>query len=336
VLEVAINGPGQMGIQSRTVTPDVVVVTAIANDHWRSFGSREATRDEKADILRPLPQAALVVANADDQHVRWMATQTRARVILAGEAADAEVRATDVALNWPHGMRFTINIDTEARQVQTRLVGRHMVFPALAAIVVARHEGVALDEAIRRVAAVEATPGRMQLMPLTSGAFALRDDFKASKDSFAAAFETLPEIPARTKIGVIGEIAEEMGADDYREIGAASAFLDRVMFVGTGKHLGSFRSGATKAGMAHEKVERVNDAHEALELLRHDLQPEDLVFIKGRWQQALGRVGLALAGRDVQCRADPCPFKRMLCDVCPYLESKPPFTGLPGRSGAAS
>ena len=57
-----------------------------------------------------------------------------------------------------------------------------------------------------------------------------------------------------------------------------------------------------------------------------DLQPGDLVFIKGRWQQALGRVGLELAGRDVRCKADPCPFKRMLCDICPFLEQD--FHGL--------
>ena len=56
------------------------------------------------------------------------------------------------------------------------------------------------------------------------------------------------------------------------------------------------------------------------------------VLIKGRWQQALGRVGLALAGRDVQCRADPCPFKQMLCDICPFLER--PFTGVPGSDSA--
>jgi hypothetical protein len=23
---------------------------------------------------------------------------------------------------------------------------------------------------------------------------------------------------------------------------------------------------------------------------------------------------------NVQCRADPCPLKRMICDVCPHLE----------------
>ena len=332
VLEVAISGRGQMRIQARTVRPDIVVVTAIARDHWQSFGTLEVTRDEKADILRPLPATATVVANADDEHVRWMTTQTRARVILAGEAADAHVRVTDVTLNWPHGMAFSVTIDGQTRRVQTKLVGRHMVFPALAAIVVAHHEGVALDEAIRRVENVTPTPGRMQLMPLTSGAFALRDEFKASEDAFEAAFATVAQVPAKRKIGVIGQIAEETGHDAYRTIGRQAAFLDRVVFVGSSKNMQTFRAAAVKEGLAHDAIELAHDAHEALDMVRGDVGENDLVFIKGRWQQALGRVGLALAGRDVTCRADPCPFKRMLCDVCPYLESEPPFTGLGTRS----
>jgi UDP-N-acetylmuramoyl-tripeptide--D-alanyl-D-alanine ligase len=333
VVEVAIARRGEMRQLARTVQPNVVVVTAIARDHWQSFGTLEVTRDEKANILRPLPPTAIVVANADDHHVRWMTTQTRARVVLAGEAADAQVRATDVTLDWPHGMRFNVEVDGQSLPATTRLMGRHMVFAALSAIAVGYLEGVPLEEAIWRVATVEPTPGRMQTMVLTNGAFALRDDFKASVDAFDAAFATLAEIPAARRIGVIGEIAEETGQQDYRDVGAKSAFLDRVVFVGSGKHYQAFRLGTRSGGLSTEHVERVRNAHEALDVLRGGLGPGDVVFIKGRWQQALGRVGLALAGRQVQCQADPCPFKRMLCDVCPFLEQ--PFTGLPERGSQA-
>jgi UDP-N-acetylmuramoyl-tripeptide--D-alanyl-D-alanine ligase len=330
VVEVAIGGKGEMSTLSRTVRPDVVVVTAIARDHWQSFGTLEVTRDEKANILRPLPPTALVVANADDSHVRWMTTQTRARVVLAGEAADAEVRATDVTLDWPRGMRFNVEVDGKVRPASTRLVGRHMVFAALSAICVGYLEDVPLDETIARVAAVEATPGRMQTMAVAGGGYALRDDFKATEDAFDAAFATLAEIPAGRRLAVIGEIAEETGSQAYRDVGGKAAFLDRILFVGSTKHHRAFRSGAKSAGMAAERIERVANAHAAIDALRGEIGPTDVVFIKGRWQQALGRVGLALAGRDVQCRADPCPFKRMLCDVCPFLEQ--PFDGLPGQA----
>jgi UDP-N-acetylmuramoyl-tripeptide--D-alanyl-D-alanine ligase len=256
-----------------------------------------------------------------------MTTQTRARVVLVGESDDAQIRARDVVLDWPHGMRFNVEVDGQVHPASTRLVGRHLVFVALAAIAVGYLEGVPLDQAITRVAAVEPTPGRMQTMQLTSGAVALRDDFKASVDAFDAAFATLAEIPATRRVAVIGEIAEETGQQDYRDVGAKSAFIDRVLFVGSGKHFQAFRSGARSGGMPEDRIERVASAQDALEVLRHELAPGDVLFIKGRWQQALGRVGLALAGRKVRCTVDPCPFKRMLCDVCPLLDQ--PFAGLP-------
>jgi UDP-N-acetylmuramoyl-tripeptide--D-alanyl-D-alanine ligase len=316
-----------MRLQASTVRPNIVVVTAIAGDHWQSFHTLEATRHEKAEILRTLPKNGVAIVNADDPNVRWMATQTKARVILIGESPDAEIRATDIELDWPNGNRFVVHIGSESHLVTTRLVGRHMVFPALAAITVAHVEGLALDKAIEALATFAPTPGRMQTMELESGAYALRDEFKASEDAFAAAFKTVAEIPAPRRIAVIGEITEETGRQAYRVVGAqAGAIVDRVIFVGSGKNLRSLRSGATSAGMEHDQVTHVRHSWEATALLRDELQPGDVVFIKGRWQQALGRVGLALAGRDVRCKADPCPFKRMLCDVCPFLEQD--FAGL--------
>jgi UDP-N-acetylmuramyl pentapeptide synthase len=326
VLELGIATFGEMRAFGSSVRPQVAVVTAVAGDHWRSFKTLEVTRNEKADIVRALPRNGVAVLNADDPNVRWMATQTRARVILAGEAADAEIRATDVQLDWPNGMRFTLTVAGESRPMTTRLVGRHMVFAVLSAVAVALVEGVTLDDAIAAVEQVEPTPGRMQTMALQSGAFALRDEFKATEDSFAAALATVSEIPAKRRIAVIGEIAEETGQQAYRRVGKQSAFMDRVIFVGSSKNLGTFRAAATSAGLERESIGRVHNAREATELLRGELGPGDVLFIKGRWQQALGRVALDLYGRDVKCRADPCPFKRMLCDICPFLEQD--FAGL--------
>ncbi len=329
VLEVGINSPGQMRIQAATLRPDVVVVTAIAHDHWQSFGTLEATRDEKANIVRELSRTGVAVLNADDPNVRWMASQTQARVVLVGEAPDADVRATDIELNWPHGMRFIAHVGGEARPVNIRLVGRHMVYPALAALAVAHIEGLPLDDATEAIETVDPTPGRMQTMATPSGAFILRDDFKSTEDAGQAAFETLAAIPARRRIVVFGEISEERARTVYRDVGRkAAAVVDRTVFVGSGTNFKLYRSGAVAGGQAPDQVSHVRHAHEAVELLRDELGEGDVVLVRGRWQQALGRVGLALAGRDVQCRVDPCPFKRMLCDVCPFLGQ--PFTGLRG------
>lgn len=326
VIEAAINGPGQMRRQAQMIQPDIAVVTAIASDHWKSFSTLEQTRDEKAEMLRALPRTGVAVVNADDPNVRWMATQTKARVVLVGEAPDADVRVTDIALDWPHGTRFNAHIDGHVVPVTTRLLGRHMVFPALAALAVANVEGVPLERAVAALANLQPTFSRMQLVPLENGAFVIRDDYKASLESIAAAAETLALIPARRRIVVLGALSEARGRQDFRDAGATlGAAADRVVLVGPSGDMQPYRSGLARGGVARENVQRVHNAREAAELLGPELRDGDVVLTKGRQQQALARVALALSGRDVQCRADPCPFKRMVCDLCPYLEQ--PFDG---------
>jgi len=325
VLEVGIIAPGQMRRQAGTVRPNVVVVTAIAHDHWESFHSLEAIREEKAAMVRALPPSAVAVLNADDPNVRWMAGQTRAPVVLTGEDEDAEVRAMDVAIDWPGGTSFTVAIGERTWPVHTRLLGRHMVFPALAAIAVAHVEGRSIDDAVATLATLEPTPGRMQTLVLPSGAVVIRDEFKGTKDAWMAALAAFAEVPARRRFAVFGEISEVSGNQDYRDIGQRLALVDRAIFVATSKNFQLFRTGAVAGGLSRDKIERASSYREVLQLLQDDLGEGDVVLIRGRWQQALGRIALALAGQDVQCRADPCPYKRMLCDVCPMLNQ--PFTG---------
>jgi UDP-N-acetylmuramoyl-tripeptide--D-alanyl-D-alanine ligase len=331
VFEVAINRPGQMAVQAATVRPNVVVVTSIGHDHWRSFGTLEATRQEKAAMVRRLGRRDIAVLNADDPNVRWMASQTRARVVLVGEADDAEVRASDIAVDWPHGMRFRVHAGGEVRDVRTRLLGRQMVFPALGAVAVAYLERRPLDAAIARVEALPPTPGRMQMLVLDNGAVVIRDDFKGTTDAGRAALDALAQLPAHRRMVVMGDIEEVGGKEDYRTIGRhAATVADRVIIVGTTTVAQLYRVGLRAGGLARERIAHVRHPADATELLRDELRDGDVVLLRGRWQQALGRIGLALSGTEVRCRAYPCPFKRQLCDVCPMLAQ--PFNGLPAAN----
>jgi UDP-N-acetylmuramoyl-tripeptide--D-alanyl-D-alanine ligase len=304
------------------VRPDITIVTAIASDHWKSLGTLEQTRNEKAEMVHALSPSGVAILNADDANVRWMATQTTARVVLVGESEDADFRATDVRLDWPHGMRFNAVFDGRSIPVRTRLVGRHLVFSILAASAVAQIEGTPLDGALSALEGLEPTLSRMQPVPLPSGAIVIRDDYKAGLESFATAMSTLAEIPAQRRIAVIGPLSESHGRDDYRAVGAmVGAVADRVVLVGHSDDLKVYRSALVKS----ENIQRVRTAHEAAQLLEPELRTGDVVLTKSRWQQALPRVALELMGRDVKCRADPCPFTRMMCDLCPYLER--PFDG---------
>ncbi len=54
VIETGVNRPGLMRQYAWMLRPDVAVITAIGTEHHLSFGTLEATRQEKAEMVRAL------------------------------------------------------------------------------------------------------------------------------------------------------------------------------------------------------------------------------------------------------------------------------------------
>jgi UDP-N-acetylmuramyl pentapeptide synthase len=323
VIEVGIYGPGQMARYARVVRPDISVVTSIGSEHQRSLKTIERTRDEKAEMVRVLPPSGLAVLNGDDPNVSWMAGETRAPVMTFGFGERNDVRATAVALDWPHGTRFTLHTPLESRDVRVRLIGRTMVRAILAAVAVALNEGHGLDEVLARLETLAPTPGRLQPVRLPNGVTLLRDEFKAPAETIDAALDVLAEIPAPRRVIVMGDVSEPVGSQGgiYRRLGARAAQVSsRAVVVAGGGNGAAFRTGARQGGLRADAVVMVDrSVRRAVEAVESDLAPGDVILIKGRDTQRLERVALALMGREVNCDLVYCNVLLTRCDACPML-----------------
>lgn len=322
VIEVGISRPGQMKGYARTVRPDMAVVTAIGSEHHRSLGTLDVTRAEKSWILQVLPASGVAVLNGDDPNVMWMKDKTPARIVTFGFGADCDVRGDDVLLDWPRGTHFRLTAFGEERDVTVRLLGRHMVYPVLAAIAVSHVEGFALDETLSRLRELPPTPGRMDPVLLPNGVTVLRDDFKSALETVHTALDVLAEIPAPRRMVLLGAVSEPPGSQRpiYQALGERIA--------GIASHLVVFNhefeplwSGARRGGMSRTAVtDAGRTAQQAAEALSKLLLPGDVLLIKGRGPEKLDRVRLILEGRQVGCDIRYCSFRTIECEDCPMLE----------------
>ena len=174
----------------------------------------------------------------------------------------------------------------------------------------------------------------MQPVHLENGAVIIRDDFKSSQETIYAALEAFSEIPARRKIVVLGELNEPMAdiiSELYRDIGRhVGRIASRAIFLGHKKSCRNYLVGAKQGGLTEDAVTRMgHDVLGVARVLRDELGPGDLVLLKGRLDQRLVRITLALEGLEVACDLGVCTVSARNCRVCPMLSKK--WNGLPQK-----
>jgi len=321
VVEAGIDGPGQMIRYARLLTPGVTVFTAVAHEHIRSLYSLDNILNEKADMIRCLPRHGFAILNGDDPHILSVQPETVAPVITYGMGDACSVRASDVVMDWPEGMRLTLHTGKGTYRVRTHLVGRHMIYPFLAAVASGLALGMEPALVLKRLDSLQPVCGRMQPVVLKSGTVLLRDEFKSTLESVHRALDTLSEIPAKNKIVIMGEISEPPGQQGpiYREIGGRIARV-ATQAVFMGGNFQRYASGAASAGMQRRKLTDGGRRPSTVIRAVPDTGPDTVILIKGRFSQKMERVSLALMGRPVRCDIPSCHARSTYCDTCPMLE----------------
>ncbi|MCC7125940.1 MAG: UDP-N-acetylmuramate--L-alanine ligase, partial [Acidobacteria bacterium] len=137
------------------LSPSIAVMTNIDREHMEAYGSYADLQQAFADFANKVPFYGAVVACADDGPLGEVLPKLTRRVITYGiDAADAEVRATNVRLEG-FGARCEVSrraVDGHTTSLGTLVLqvpGRHSVLNALAAVAV----GLELDVPLARIAA---------------------------------------------------------------------------------------------------------------------------------------------------------------------------------------
>ena len=295
VLEMGARGQGHIAYLTGLVAPSVGIVLNVGSAHAGPFGGQAGIARAKGEMVQALPKDGTAVLNADDPWVRAMAERTVANVVLVGEAADAEVRATDVSLDTAGCAAFTLVTPEASASVRLHLVGRHQVANALAVAAAARAVGMPLDAVAAELSASRRRARwRMEVSERPDGVTVVNDGYNANPDSMAAALRAVRALAGERRTwAVLGEMLElgSDGPEQHGRIGRLAGELgfDRVVAVGDGGH--PIADGAAAAGAT---VHTVADRDEARRLLDRDLVHGDVVLVKSSRDAGLRYLGDAL------------------------------------------
>jgi UDP-N-acetylmuramoyl-tripeptide--D-alanyl-D-alanine ligase len=303
VLEMGARGVGHIAYLCSITPPDVSVVLMVGSAHLGEFGSRQAIAQAKGEIVEALGPDGLAVLNADDPLVAAMAARTEASVRTFGESAAADLRATEVTLDPAGRPSFTLVDPTGSARVALRLVGEHQVTNALAVAAVACHLGLALPDVAEALS--QATPTsrwRMEVTERADGVTVVNDAYNANPESVRAALKALVGIAGpRRSWAVLGEMRElgDEALTEHDAIGRLAVRLDVDRLVAVGEGARAVHLGAAHEGSWGRESMWVPDVDAAVSLLRAEVEPGDVVLVKGSRAVGLEVVAEALLAEEV-------------------------------------
>lgn len=325
VMEMGMDGAGQIRFLCRMARPDWGVVTNVGDMHIELLGTRENIARAKAELLEELPSGSgRAFLNAQDvltpflQEAASVAERNVATCFYGADAgagtccAWAEDAHTD-AQGCPaftlclRGFRadtageptlFDIEPDVERVPVCVGLHGEHNVTNALAAACVGRALGIAPEQIAAALGNAVAEAGRQEMLHAREGFLVINDAYNAGPDSMRASLAMLASMQVEGKrVAVLGDMGELGAVSDACHVGVGEAVaaygIDSLVCVGTASKL--IAEGAKAAGMNPATIVCVDSIGQALEELEGALDSNDVVLVKASHFMGLSRLAEGLA-----------------------------------------
>jgi UDP-N-acetylmuramate--alanine ligase len=167
------------------LTPTMVVVTNIDNDHIECYGSFEALEAAFVQFANSVPFYGRAIVCLDEPSVVRILPRLNRTVVTYGISSQAEVRAEEVEYTGALTSFTIVNGDGKRHRIRLPLPGRHNVLNALAAAAIGRELGVSLGAIKTALEGFKGVHRRFEIIGEAGGRMVV-DDFGHHPTEIAA------------------------------------------------------------------------------------------------------------------------------------------------------
>lgn len=293
VLEMGFFYPGDISFLCDIAKPEIGIITNIGTVHAERAGSQRAIANGKAELIAALPSEGTAVLNYDDPLVREMHSKTNASTIFYGLDPGADIWADDIQGHGLQGISFNIHYSGIKKTLTVPILGKHSVQTILRACAAGFSDGMDWDEIIDGLTHSN-TQLRLVAVQTQSGALILDDTYNATPESTIAALDLLSELNGQ-RIAVLGDMLE---LGPYEESGhhkvgeAVAGKADHLIAVGPLSKM--IADTAIQSGLPPTSITWVENASQAVDVLKYNLKEGDVVLIKGSHGLRMDRISAQL------------------------------------------
>ena len=275
VIEMGANHSGEIRYLTNITQPDVAVITNIGSAHLEGFGSLENTAKAKAEIFQGLSESGFAIINADDQFSDVLKNAAAQHNILSFGLNNK----ADVMSQWESTTAgSTLKITTPVGDciIELKLLGRHNVMNALAAITASIAAGFPLEQIVNGLESLGPVNGRLQMKRGINNSLVIDDTYNANPSSLRAALNVLHDFSGKRFLALgdmaeLGDNADELHVDAgtyAKETGVDSLYSFGTLAAKAAKEFGG-------NGFCYDKHEDMINA------LRNELSQDVTLLVKG-------------------------------------------------------
>jgi UDP-N-acetylmuramoyl-tripeptide--D-alanyl-D-alanine ligase len=279
VIEMGMNHAGEIRALAKIAEPDWAVVSNVAPVHLEHFENGiVGIACAKYELIQALPPDGVAVLNGDDDRVAAFGRGLGGRATFYGTRGKLDVAAEQIVEAGLEGSLFTVVAGGDRHFVKLRLMGRHNVLNALAAIAVGLRSGMKLAVCCAALEEMRPSAKRGEVIEF-HGASIVNDSYNSNPKALESMVAALKSVAAQRRIVVAGEMLElgPEGAALHARCGEAMvrSGVDVVIGVrGLAKRL------VETAQYGGVRAEFVETPEEAGEWLRANLRAGDVVLLK--------------------------------------------------------
>jgi UDP-N-acetylmuramoyl-tripeptide--D-alanyl-D-alanine ligase len=305
ILEIDGDKPGDFGLVSKYLSPDILVMTAIGDvpSHIELFYDIETFVSEKKMIIDSVKSDGLIVYNSDDELVGHLLAETKIKKISCGVGGDFDIVATDFEILYgngkvgsiPTGMAFEIKEKETGDKFNINIfdsIGVQNQYSTLLAFAIGKFLGIDKKDIVKVLNRTSPTPGRMNLVPGIKDTLIIDDSYNSSPIAMSQAIQVLKNIKSvEKKVAVVGDMLElgRYSATEHRRV------AEQLNGVATDVICVGIRTRKTveellNLGFPESKINSYDTSEEVGNYLQNMISEGDIILVKGSQAMRMEKV----------------------------------------------
>lgn len=267
IAEMGARHVGDIKYLCNLIKPKHGIITSVASQHLLTFGSQENIEKTKNELVEAVD--GIVVFNAQSSGAVKLYNNAQTKKYLSGiENSNAFCNITNIQTD-QNGSHFTLNINSEAVNCQTQLLGVQNIEDIALASAMAYKLDVSINQIAEAISELKPMPHRMELIK-NNGIVIIDNAYNSSVESSKAALDTLALFKECNKIVVTPGIVE-MGAKEKEvniQFGSQIADVANKVIIVNKVNLENIKTGLINKGYNAQNIYEAEDLKTATTLLK--------------------------------------------------------------------